>query len=85
MHKARISASNYFPTLSDAYAAAQTGNTIEAWGTLFTENLSCDQPIGITLKGGYNSDYTVKNGYTSLKGVLKIGKGSLIVERLEIR
>lgn len=76
-----------FSTLSLAYAAASSSatDTILAWGVEFVEDLTCGEGKDIILKGGYNGDYSSNtSGYTSLQGVLTVGKGSLTVERLVI-
>jgi hypothetical protein len=85
-HRARIGAS-YFPTLTLAYAGASSvGNVIiEASATEFIESLSCNGTKNVTLKGGYKGNYSSNSdGYTTLKGVLTVGKGSLAAERLII-
>jgi hypothetical protein len=86
-HKARIGASNYFPTLALAYqsASAVSSDTIQAWGTEFTENLICDAAKNVILSGGFNGDYSPSSSkYTSLHGVLTLNSGSLTVDRLVI-
>jgi hypothetical protein len=57
---------------------------IKAWGTDFSENLTCAQTKNVTLEGGYNKGYTANNGFTTLKGNLSVEKGSLTVENIII-
>jgi hypothetical protein len=86
-HKARIGTTNYFSTLSLAYAGASSvGNVeIDAWGTAFDESLLCDGTKNVTIKGGYNADYSSNSGgYTTLNGALTIRHGSVTAEKLII-
>lgn len=84
-HKAKLGA-NYYPTLTEAYAAAATtGSIMQASATSFSENLTCNAAKQVTLKGGYTANYlSNSDGYTTLQGVLTIGNGSLTVENLII-
>jgi hypothetical protein len=85
-NKARIGTSNYYQSLTEAYAAASTGtSTIQARGLAFAENLACNQSKDITLEGGYDDSYGSKTGYTTLSGSLSISPGSLIVDKLVIQ
>jgi YVTN family beta-propeller protein len=88
-HKTRIYGTDkYNPTLLEAYTAAEPNNNIIlAWGTDFNgENLILDNNIAVTLKGGYNREFTSNNGdYTMLQGSLTVKSGALTVERLVIR
>lgn len=72
----------YYPTILSAYQAAASGNTIRIWGTDFTETFSFNLPISVTLKGGYDQGYGSNTDYTTLRGTLTIGKGTLTVEQL---
>lgn len=75
---------NYFPTLQGAYNGASTGNTIKAWGAGFAEELICNATKALTLKGGYDMNYTINSSYTLLHGKLIIQSGSLTLENLVI-
>lgn len=74
-----------YASLQAAYDAALNGEVVKAWGIEFRENLACRESKRVTLKGGWNSGYTVKSGPTILTGTLSIIKGSLTVEDLVIR
>lgn len=84
VHKARIGGSNYFSTLPAAYSSS-AGVIIQAWGTYFAESLNCTLNKNVTIKGGYDDDYSAQSGYTLLQGPLTIGGGSLTVEKLTIK
>jgi hypothetical protein len=73
-----------YPSLTAAYGAAPSGATISAWGIVFDEDLVCTEDKPITLKGGYDQNYLVNAGYTTLSGRLELQRGALTVERLII-
>jgi hypothetical protein len=81
---ARIGTTDY-DTLQAAYDAAADGATIMAREYLFPDALSCNLAKPVTIKGGYNQTYTVQSGFSSIKGVMTIGKGAVTVDRLVIR
>jgi fermentation-respiration switch protein FrsA (DUF1100 family) len=83
--KALIGTANYYQSLTDAYAAASSGNTIKALGVAFIEDLLCGQPKNIILDGGYDIDFLTNTGYSVLNGKLTIRGGSLNLNRLIIR
>jgi hypothetical protein len=83
--KALIGTTNFYQSLTDAYAAASSGNTIKARGVDFVEDLLCGQPKNIILDGGYDSAFLTNAGYSVLHGNLTVRGGSLIVNRLVIR
>lgn len=88
-HKAHTAGtSNYFPTLQEAYNdPSSTGNTnaILAWGVDFTESLNASQSKTVSIKGGYDSGYSLNTGYTNLIGSLTIGAGTVTVENLVVK
>lgn len=86
-HAVRINRAQcaYYPTLTAALGAAASGETIEAWGVDFAENLLLDRTAEVALKGGYNGTYTGNGGMTTLNGSLVVGKGALLLEGLTIR
>jgi hypothetical protein len=73
---------NYFATLQEAHDGAGSGNTIKAKAVVFAESLAVGK--NITIIGGYDSDYAVNGGYSTIGG-LTVNVGSLTVERLVIR
>jgi hypothetical protein len=83
--KALIGSTNYYLSLTDAYAAASSGSTIKTRGIEFAEDLLCGQSKGIILDGGYDSAYLNYTGYTVLRGKLTVQSGSITVNRLIIR
>jgi len=75
----------HYPSILAAYQAANSGDTIRAWGTEFSEDFTFNLGKSVILKGGYNSDYSNSSGYTLLNGIFSIQSGLLTVENLVIR
>jgi hypothetical protein len=82
---ARIGTTPY-GTLNNAYNAITTSGTIEAKALTFTENLTIDRAVSVTLKGGYADDYGSIAGLTVLNGVLRVSIDSNVaVSNIAIR
>jgi hypothetical protein len=84
-NKALIGTTNYYQSLTDAYAGASSGNIIKARSVDFVEDLLCSQSKNITLDGGYDSGYLNHTGYSVLRGKLTVRGGSVTMSRLIIR
>jgi len=82
--RARINGIPY-STLSSAYAAVSAGGVIESKALTFIENLTLNRGVPFRLIGGYADDYSSNTGYTTLDGILTIGTGNLILDRLIIQ
>ncbi|ACM19997.1 serine protease, subtilase family, DUF11 domain-containing [Geotalea daltonii FRC-32] len=76
---------NYFTSLSDAYAAAPDGSTIQAKAATFTESLLLQRNVAVTLAGGYDSAYGAVVGMTVVNGDLTISAGSVTVQGLTLQ
>ena len=82
-----------FSSLRDAYAAAGNGNTLRARigsSPLQEGPMLFDRGIEISVRGGFDAEYTLNEGYTAIKGTLTVrgglsNAGSLTVERLLLR
>ena len=68
----------YYQHLQDAYNAAQNGDTILAQSVLLNENFTPNQPISVTIDGGYTSDYSSNPGATTIKGLETVSNGTVI-------
>lgn len=68
-----------YALLSDAYAAAATGNTIKAKAMDFTGPFNFNRAISVILSGGYDSTFQSITGYTTLLNGLTISLGSVTV------
>lgn len=75
----------YHATVQAAYSAATNGDVIKLWAQEYSENLVCDQPVAITIRGGYDASYTNITGETVIKGTLTITDGQVIVDGLSIQ
>lgn len=74
-----------FFSLNEAFAAAFDGCTLKARNVVFSGALNLDLPVGVTLRGGFNSDFETISDYTFLQGILTLGRGCLTVNNLVIR
>jgi hypothetical protein len=77
---------NYFLTFSDAYYAAITPTSdgvIQARDFVFAESINMTEVKNITIKGGYDLNYSSRTGYSHLKS-LTVGKGSVVIDRVLI-
>jgi hypothetical protein len=76
--------SGYYTSITAAYAAATTGQSILMQAMTFNENINL-YGIDVTLKGGYNCDFTSNDGYSLISGSLTIGgSGRVQIDRLII-
>jgi hypothetical protein len=75
---------NIYSTLQAAYAAADNGYLIQAQATDLTETLTLADNKAVTLRGGYDSDFSLHLSMTTLNGSLTITGGTLTVENLII-
>lgn len=73
-----------YPSLQSAYNAAPDLGVIRATAVVLTGGLTCNRPVAVTLQGGYDTNFTVVEGYTLLNGSLTVSDGTLTVDRLVI-
>jgi hypothetical protein len=77
---------NYYETVSAAYEVSSTGQTIMIQEKSFPENLLLTNGISVMLSGGYDCNYGLNSGFSSIAGKVIIGgSGIVTVERLLIR
>ncbi|UCD35154.1 MAG: PKD domain-containing protein [Nitrospiraceae bacterium] len=69
----------YFSAIQSAYDSARDGESILVRAADFTENLVFDRSVSLTLKGGYDCEYQVSDGTTTVNGDVLIRKGVLII------
>ena len=76
----------YYDTLQGAYNAATTGAVIQALTTTSIPLgiLTMNGGKAVTLKGGYNGDYSSNSGYTTSVGTLTVVNGTLTVENVVV-
>jgi hypothetical protein len=71
----------YYDTLQLAYNAADNyGDIIEIRNVLLAESLNINLDKSVTLKGGYDCNYSARSGSTTLNGTLTISNGSVSIE-----
>uniref|UniRef100_A0A831UBJ9 Fibronectin type-III domain-containing protein n=1 Tax=Geobacter metallireducens TaxID=28232 RepID=A0A831UBJ9_GEOME len=77
----------YFSTLAEAYAGASTSGpvTLEAQDHEFVGDITLNKTIALTLKGGFNGGYISRPGYSRIRGVLTVGRGSLTVDGVVVK
>jgi hypothetical protein len=87
---ARIDGSNplrEYDSLQVAYDDPLTldGAIILAREFTFIENLNLKKTKRVTIKGGFDPDYNTRPGYSLLKGIMTVGKGSVVIDRLTVK
>ncbi|UCH80895.1 MAG: hypothetical protein JSW20_14335, partial [Nitrospiraceae bacterium] len=72
----------YYSSLQAAYddPATTDGDIIQTRELTFTEDLMFNSDKSVTLKGGFNCDYTFITGATTLNGTMTINIGSIIID-----
>lgn len=75
----------FYSLIQDAYDNAESGTVIQARAFDFSGNLLLKRGIQVVLKGGFDSSYAGNTGYSTLKGSLTIGTGSLTLEKFVIQ
>lgn len=78
-------ASQYYTTVQAAYDAAAEGDTIRLQDYPFAENPALDRNISVTLRGGYDCEYTANASSTTIDGSLTISNGTVTVENIVIQ
>lgn len=76
----------YYDTLQGAYNAASAGAVIQTLTTTSTPlgTLTMNGGKSVTLKGGYNGNYSSNAGYTTSVGTITVVNGTLIVENVVV-
>lgn len=77
---------SYFDTVQDAYNTATTGAVLEAMATTSASlgALTMNTNKTITLKGGYNGDYTPSTTLTTTVGTITVAAGTLIAQNIVV-
>lgn len=68
----------YYSTLLEAYNAANGGDVLEVQAISITGNMTIDKSV--TLKGGFNCDYSVVTGKTTINGNVTVNNGTAVIE-----
>lgn len=75
---------DYYNTVQTAYNNSMNGNEIKLWASDFSENLSFNRPVNVSIRGGYNDNFADRPGKTALQGTLTINNGTVIVDGLQL-
>jgi len=75
----------YFDSLQGAYDQCLGGETIQAQALVFSEQLTFDYDVNVTLFGGFDCGYTSHPMATILDGKLIIDKGTVTIDGLIIQ
>lgn len=67
----------YYATIQEAYDAAADGDVILIQAKEFIEDVIADDPVTVTLEGGYDCGYATKIGRTLLKGDIHVSNGKV--------
>lgn len=81
----RVRGGAYYSLLQGAYRGAGNGGVIQAQAVSLTGDLTADTDRSVTLTGGYNADYSGRNGVSTLRGKLTVTRGALTVDSVVIR
>jgi hypothetical protein len=74
-----------YPSLLEAFAAVNSGQTIQAREFEFAEELTFDRNIPVILKGGYDITYSGNSGYSTVDGTVTVETGALTLERIVVK
>jgi hypothetical protein len=80
-----LGAPQIYGLIQSAYDAAATGAVIQARGITFVEDLTMGRSVDLTMEGGYDSGFSLRNGDTILQGTLTVAQGCIVLDRLTIR
>ncbi|MGO9951162.1 MAG: C1 family peptidase [Dissulfurispiraceae bacterium] len=75
---------SYFSTIQSVFTASlSSGEVIQVQGIPMTEGLlNWNQPINVTLSGGYGCDFSSNLGFTTVLGSLTISNGCVTIQNL---
>lgn len=71
-----------YPDFQTAYAQAADNDVVRLQAVDFTDDMTLDRDVKVTLSGGYDCDYAGNPGSTGSTGKLRIINGTVKVERL---
>jgi PKD repeat protein len=72
-------------TIQQAHNSLSNGDTMQAHAYVFSEDLLLQNDTSVTLKGGFNCDYSSNTGFTTVSGSLTIKAGTVTIENLIIK
>jgi len=83
---ARISGAPFnYLLLQESYNSTSDGGTLDIPAMSTTEDLNFDLPKSVTLKGGYDCDFTDNPSYTTINGNMTNSAGSITLEKIILK
>lgn len=74
----------YYSSLQDAYEATNDGSTIESQDIIFQDDLILDLNKIVTVRGGYNCDYSSVRGITTLNSNITVSNGIVVIQNFRL-
>ncbi|HZV81953.1 MAG TPA: MBG domain-containing protein, partial [Geobacteraceae bacterium] len=74
-----------YPSIQEAYAAANEGETMQLRDQNFPGDLDFNRPVQVKLDGGWNTDYTAVTGNTTITGTVTVIDGGITASNLIIQ
>jgi hypothetical protein len=71
-----------YTTIQGAIDAAYSGNTIRVDNSSYTEDITLDEDINLTIEGGWDPTFSNQTSDTTINGKLTINKGELVLEHI---
>jgi hypothetical protein len=75
---------NFYSSLTEAYAVADSGNTILMRTATLSDAIVMTRELAVIIKGGYDCSFSTSSGYTSISG-LTVNKGSVTIANVIIK
>jgi hypothetical protein len=77
--------SEYYTQLQEAYDSAPANSVILLKTSPTFGGLLTDNPISVTIRGGFDAGFNSQTGYSVLQGLLTIGSGNATIDRLIVQ
>lgn len=78
----RLNSSSWYYSLQEAYDGAFSGDIIQSQVLDYIENLVFDRNISVTIKGGYDCNYSTNSQSSAVDGNMTISNGTVIIDNL---
>ena len=74
-----------YSTLQDAYDEALDGDTIQSQAVVVGTDLNLNRNVSVTIKGGYDCDYSTNDQKSKVNGPVTIRSGTVTIENVIIQ
>ena len=74
-----------YSTLQDAYDEALDGDTIQSLAVVVGTDLNLNRNVSVTIKGGYDCDYSTNDQKSKVNGPVTIRSGTVTIENVIIQ